>query len=86
MLFHGCGRQYTHWHTYPEERRILHLLLSRGYAAICLQQTTGACWNTELDVESNPDLRLAKAVTVEMVERLGLHGLPLYAMGASSGG
>jgi len=83
VLFHGCGRKYTDWFNFPEEKVIVRYLLSRQYAILALQQQSG-CWSQEL--HDNPDLNNAVVATTTMVKKYNLTGLPVFALGASSGG
>lgn len=47
VLLHGCTHTEADWFSLPEERRIVSLLRSRGYATLALK-SRGVCWDSEV--------------------------------------
>jgi hypothetical protein len=92
LLFHGCNHDGIHWFTLPEERAILKFLLSQGYAAISFssQDREGSrCWDGSFPASQNADaVRVSQAFPRVVEKALGDKGkhLPLYGIGASTGG
>jgi hypothetical protein len=92
LLFHGCNHDGIHWFTLPEERAILKFLLSHGYAVISFssQDREGSrCWDGSFPAVANSDaVRVSQAFPRVIEKALGEEGkkLPLYGVGASSGG
>lgn len=81
----------------PEEVQIVKEVLARGYAVIAvssLARNTSKCWHVpslEAIANSGPgpgrkDIDRTVLAIRTFVQKDRLHGLPLYAMGASSGG
>jgi hypothetical protein len=93
LLFHGCDHDGIHWFTLPEERAILKFLLPQGYAVISFssQDREGSrCWNGSFPASQNADaVRVSQAFPRALEKALGSDkgkDLPLYGIGASSGG
>jgi poly(3-hydroxybutyrate) depolymerase len=94
LLFHGCEHDAMHWFTLPEERAIVKFLLSQGYAAISFssQDREGSrCWDASFPASQNADaVRVSQAFPRALEKALGsdnkVKHLPLYGIGASSGG
>ena len=82
-LFHGCNHNGEDWFTLPAERKVLRAALQRGLVVVAMSsndRTRSRCWD-ETDVPR---------FVVALLSLRASHGLaeslPLYALGASSGG
>jgi hypothetical protein len=93
LLFHGCDHDGIHWFTLPEERAILKFLLSHGYGVIAFSshdREGSKCWDGSFPASQNADAVRVSQVFPRVLEKAlggdkGKH-LPLYGIGASSGG
>jgi len=92
FLAHGCSHSATDWWEkseycpdcigLPEEMAIVKAALGRGYLPIAVSSQDrhfSRCWTED-------DERPVKHVIREVLSREGLQRLPLFALGASSGG
>ena len=73
----------------PEEVRLREAALGLGYAVLAVSsadRTGSRCWDTQLDAAQSADSRAVAAILEEVAARERLAGLPVYALGASSGG
>lgn len=93
LLFHGCDHGGMDWFTLPEERAILKFLLSQDYAAISFSsqdREASRCWDSAFPASKNADaVRVSQAFPRVVEKALGGNkgkNLPLYGIGASSGG
>ena len=102
LLLHGCSHSATDWWPrgsacdrcmgLPEEQKIVRAALVRGYVAVAVSSEDRAksrCWRIGLPAitgQRSGDLgRVAEAVG-SLLRRLGGADLPLFVLGASSGG
>jgi hypothetical protein len=98
LLFHGCKRGSHDWFFLPEERLAVAQLLENGYSVIAFSSINrqfnrkNGCWSNiwPLDAKDqhsdNPDiLSVVGALSVWLARENKFH-LPLFALGASSGG
>jgi hypothetical protein len=92
LLFHGCQHGGMDWFQLPEEQRIVKFLLAQGHAVVAFssQQRTGSrCWSNVFPATTNPDVQHITNAFPKILQTK-FHGdttsLPLYAIGASSGG
>ncbi|CAM6094393.1 unnamed protein product [Calypogeia fissa] len=89
FLAHGCQCRSTFfWDRHPqclnctgmpEERTLVLDALARGYSVIAVS-STGQCWSSQVDTKK------VLKVLRNWVSDLGLVGLPVFGLGASSGG
>jgi hypothetical protein len=93
LLFHGCEHDGIHWFTLPEERAIVKFLLSQGFAVISFssQDREGSkCWDGSFPASQNADAVRISQVFPRVLEKVLGSGkgkqLPIYGIGASSGG
>ncbi|WIA33969.1 hypothetical protein OEZ86_007064 [Tetradesmus obliquus] len=100
LAFHGCGHAATDWFPrsdsckdcigLPEEVAIARAALGRGYAVVALSsrdRSFSRCWAVPHHRDApSADIHSVSAVLAALLPREGLGGLPLYALGASSGG
>lgn len=82
LLLHACAYNSDDWFALPEEVPMVRDLLSRGFllAAPDAIIQPGGCWAVDLNMES-----LVYSFGL-FRSAFGLEGLPLYAVGSSSGG
>lgn len=82
VLLHGCGHSALDWFELPEEKRITQAVLKRGFAALVpnAPHRVGGCWH-----EHEDGMLLFQAVQL-WLQKHGMEGKPLYAIGISSGG
>ena len=71
----------------PEEVRVRLAVLRRGHAivAVSSRDRVSLCWDLGYNPLASQDGRIAE-ILAEVAEREGLQGLPVYAIGGSSGG
>jgi hypothetical protein len=101
LLFHGCNHDGIDWFELPEEKRIVKYLLQKGFVVISVSsydRTESKCWDTyddggggssgggSIDVD-----RIVATMPILFKEMEQTHNvtsteLPLYGIGASSGG
>lgn len=101
FLAHGCSHGAPDfWHRsqscqrctgLPEEMNISRTARDRGYFVVAISsqdRTDTKCWNLPPIVEKGmvSDVVKVSHVLDTLIHREGLRGLPVYAMGASSGG
>lgn len=82
VLFHACGHTGFDWWYLPEEKAMTSILLNRSFAAVAFtaQPATGLCWHPRKD---SPLVANALNLFITMH---GLQSVPIYGLGASSGG
>jgi len=102
LVFHGCSHSATDWWPksaacpkcigLPEEVNITRVALHRGYALVALSsaaRNSHKCWHASAPLhhpQDTKDVANAKAIVSTLLPREGLDKVPLYGMGASSGG
>lgn len=100
LAFHGCSHGAIDWWPksttcptcigLPEEVLITSTALSRGYAVVAVSSRDREhrrCWSIPHQPQSHTVDTLAVAAVVSVLQqREAFQGLPLYALGASSGG
>eukprot|EP00668_Euglena_longa_P029279 GGOE01036625.1.p1 GENE.GGOE01036625.1~~GGOE01036625.1.p1 ORF type:complete len:359 (+),score=68.82 GGOE01036625.1:57-1079(+) len=92
FLAHGCSHSATDWWNksracpkcigLPVEMRIVRAALAAGYVAVAVSSQDRAfsrCWTED-------DLEPVKRVIGSVVRKIGAKDLPVFALGASSGG
>lgn len=99
LLFHGCQHSSTDW--WPksdgcpactglsEEVRIQEAALVEGFAVVALSsqaRTGNQCWDTGWPPEESADIPKVIWAVQALTKQEGWAELPLYALGASSGG
>lgn len=89
MLFHGCQHDAKDWFYLPNEQEIIKHLLSNRYSVIAFsskQRTMPKCWSN-MPGRGNPDIiNIEESMDQLKIQFPSLDGLPLYGIGASSGG
>ena len=95
LALHGCSHAATDWFPkgprcaaclgLPEEVNVTGAALARGLAVVALSSADrdSGCWDA---FPGSPDAAAARAVAAALLPRKGLGGLPVLALGASSGG
>jgi len=96
LLFHGCSRDGKDWIRLPEDKRIMDYLTSekRKLAAVAISshdREQSRCWSSTLPTSQNIDVINVKKILPSIYKDLlgddtNSMGIPLYAIGASSGG
>jgi hypothetical protein len=93
LLFHGCNHDGIDWFQLPEDRKIVRYLLEQNLATIAIssENRQHRCWDSTFPANQNADAMRIKSVLPKVLqEHIGgaAHNdnLPLYAIGASSGG
>lgn len=99
LLFHGCKHSSTDWWPksekctnctgLPEEVRIIEAALAEGYIVVALSsqdRVHSRCWDTGWPPELSIDIQKVTWAVQALVKRQGWSGLPVYALGGSSGG
>ena len=97
FVAHGCAHagsdfwapspRCPHCLGLPQEQLVRAAALRRGYAVVAVSSfdRESKCWHNTQAWRSE-DLRRLPAILRRVVKEEGLQGLPLYALGASSGG
>ena len=97
LLFHGCTHNGIDWFELPEEKRIVKFLLDKKFIVISISsydRIESKCWDTRTrgDNRSSIDVdRIVATIPILFKELEQKHNiecttLPLYGIGASSGG
>jgi hypothetical protein len=95
LLFHGCNHDGIDWFELPEEKRIVKYLLQTGFVVVSVSsddRTESKCWDTYDDGSGSIDVdRIVATIPIlfkemEQKHNVTLTDLPLYGIGASSGG
>lgn len=99
LLFHGCQHSCTDWWPksggcptctgLPEEVRITEAAVGEGFAVVALSsqdRTHNRCWDTGWPPQHTADIPKVTWAFQALVKQQGWSELPLYALGASSGG
>ncbi|DBA66909.1 TPA: hypothetical protein ACH3X2_002029 [Trebouxia sp. C0005] len=99
LLFHGCKHSSTDWWPksdgcpackgLPEETRITGAALAEGFAVVALSsqdRTHNRCWDTGWPLENTADVPKVTWALQALTKQRGWSELPMYALGASSGG
>jgi predicted esterase len=100
LLLHGCSHSATDFFPasdscpscigLPEELRITQAALHRNYAVIAISSSdrkNHKCWQTSFSHRGpSADIQNIKDVLEVWLPREGIKDLPMYALGASSGG
>lgn len=99
LLFHGCKHSSTDWWPksdgcpackgLPEETRITGAALAEGFAVVALSsqdRTHNRCWDTGWPLENTADIPKVTWALQALTKQRGWSELPMYALGASSGG
>jgi len=88
-VFHGCAHGAKDWFDLPEERQIVKASLAAGLGVVAFssqQRTEPRCWSSNWPPEDNIDIvAVMRALPLFLEREKGTH-LPLFAIGASSGG
>ncbi|KAK9824232.1 hypothetical protein WJX72_008793 [[Myrmecia] bisecta] len=98
LLFHGCSRSPLDWFVsqpgckaclgYPEELVVTRLAAARGFTSVAFSSSNTAhrCWDAHRPPESSHDIKQVVRVLQTLQTREHWECLPIYALGASSGG
>lgn len=69
----------------PEDLALKQAALERGYAVVAVSSQE-TCWDSSFPPENSVDAQIVKKVIGDVRARESLQELPVYALGASSGG
>lgn len=99
LVFHGCSHSATDWWDkqdscpkcigLPEEKRIVAFAVARRYVVVALSsqdRKSSRCWDVVAPPKITTDMQKTKHTVMTMVKREGWEKLPIFALGASSGG
>lgn len=99
LVFHGCGHSATDWWDrqescpdckgLPEEKRIVATAVARSYAVVAFSsqdRTFRSCWDVVAPPRITVDIQKTKNSVKELATREAWDKLPMFALGASSGG
>lgn len=99
LVFHGCSHSATDWWDQqgscpqciglPEEKRIVATAVARRYVVVAFSsqdRRSRRCWDVVPPPRITADMQKTKNTVVAIVKREGWEKLPLFALGASSGG
>eukprot|EP01116_Phalansterium_solitarium_P020512 TRINITY_DN6087_c0_g1_i1.p1 TRINITY_DN6087_c0_g1~~TRINITY_DN6087_c0_g1_i1.p1 ORF type:complete len:408 (-),score=139.11 TRINITY_DN6087_c0_g1_i1:550-1773(-) len=88
LLFHGCGHDAEHFFQLPEERIVVRKALTEHYITVAFssKDRRSRCWDTEWPPEQNEDIKAVVAAFAAFSARERLGSMPVFALGASSGG
>jgi hypothetical protein len=100
FLFHGCYRDGIDWFQLPEEQAIVQFLLTHSHAVVAFsspKRTGSRCWSNTFPAQENVDVEQVTRAWHQMQNDPEILGslfyqeenpknVPLYGIGASSGG
>eukprot|EP00897_Mesotaenium_endlicherianum_P005155 jgi/Mesen1/4668/ME000241S03709 len=92
---HGCNHKATHfWDQHPncqtciglpEDTALVKAALGRGYAVLTVS-SVHTCWNLSWPTDQSEEVLTVSRAIATWRKQNHLQGLPIYALGASSGG